>query len=245
MIEIKNVVKIYSGSTFKQKKVPALDNINFKVNDGEVVAIFGENGAGKSTLIRIISSILRPTSGTCTVNGYLTTKDPKSAKMETGLLLGAETGLYPRLTVYENIKYHADLYRVSEEQFYHRMQCFSKIFKMKDYLNKRADELSFGMAQKTAIARAFIHDPGVILLDEPTTGLDIASAMTMYDFINESREKGKTVVFSSHRSEEILKLADRLIVLKSGRIVFSDSTKSLNRNNIDKFLCAYIGESGE
>lgn len=236
MIEIKSITKYYDKNV-----PPALDNVELYLKPGSVNALFGENGAGKSTLIRIIASILYPTLGECLVDGVSTQKNPFKTKMKIGLLLGADTGLYPRLTVYENIKYHADLFNVRKERFEDAMEYFSEIFGMKSYLDKRASQLSFGMSQKTAIARAFIHDPEVILLDEPTTGLDIASAVTMYDFIEKCKEKGKTIIFSSHRSAEISKLADRLIVLKNGRVEFNDSPSVIEKNDIDKFLCSYIG----
>ncbi|MBN1498709.1 MAG: ATP-binding cassette domain-containing protein [Spirochaetes bacterium] len=238
MILLEKLTKQYTGSS-----LPALDRIDLSINPGEITVIFGENGAGKSTLIKIISCLLEPTTGNCYINGYHTVKEKHGAKKICGMLMGAETGLYARLTAYENIKYFADLNRIPAEIFKSRLDYFSGIFNMHKYLNRRCGEFSFGMKQKTAIARAFIHDPEIILLDEPTTGLDITSSLIMHDFIRRCRQEGKTIIFSTHRMDEITKLADRIIILKEGSAVYDNMIKNTGRSSrLEKILLKYISK---
>ena len=213
MIKIDNIYK-----SFKKSDIKALSNISFSVKRGESTALLGENGAGKTTLIRIISTILKPDSGSCRINNFCTAKNPEKVRKSIGILQGAESGLYDRLTAYENIEYFGHLHGIEKKTIKNRINQFSEILEMDDFLLRRCGTFSKGMKQKTAIARALIHDPEVIILDEPTSGLDLSAAKKVQDFILFMKENGKSILFSSHNMQEILKTADTLIIIHKGQI---------------------------
>jgi len=201
---------------FPGQMKPAAENITFEVKQGEVAALLGENGAGKTTTLRVISTMLKPDRGTCTVMGHDSVNTPGRVREAVGMLLGGETGLYDRLTARENISYFADLHGMSREVQKENIKALAGILGMEDYLDKRCGTFSRGMKQKTAFARALIHNPPVILLDEPTTGLDVSSSKTVRDFIIRCKDEGRTVLFSSHNIDEVKKLADRIIIIHGG-----------------------------
>lgn len=146
--------------------------------------------------------------------------------------MGSDAGLYDRLTSYENIQYHADLRGLDKSIFSRRIKKFCQMLQMQDYLHKKSGPFSFGMKQKTAIVRAFIHDPDIMLLDEPTTGLDITSALTMHQFIRQAQTQNKTIIFSSHRLDEIYRLGQRVIALQQGQVFFDGSVKDFKKEKI-------------
>jgi len=213
VINIAQITKSYTGS-----ETPALKEISFSINRGETVAILGENGAGKTTLLRIISTILKPTAGTCTVNGFDVLKEPQKVKASIGILLGSETGLYDRLTARENIEYFAKLHGIDKKVYTAELEKLSDLMNMTSWLNKKADKLSRGMKQKTALARAVIHRPPVLILDEPTTGLDVTSTSVFHRFMENYKSEGGTLIFSSHTISEVEKIADRVIIISDEQI---------------------------
>ena len=213
MVTAENVVKKFPG---QEKR--ALDNLSFTAEKGQITALLGENGAGKTTILRIISAILSPDSGTCYVGGYDVTKNPSSARKLTGLLLGGETGLYERLTAEENIRYFAGLHSIPDREISGMIGRLSETLEMKDFIHKKCSSLSRGMKQKTAIARALIHNPQIVLLDEPAAGLDVTSSGIIHSFILKSKEEARTVLFSSHNITEIKKLADQVVIIHDGKI---------------------------
>ena len=212
MLELCGITK-----KFPAQSRPAVSNLCFSVRPGEIAAILGENGAGKTTALRIISTILRPDSGTCRVMGFDAVKEPGKARRETGILLGGDTGLYDRLTARENISYFADLHGIPRDMQKRKINKIAQLLGMQDYIDRRCAAFSKGMKQKTAFARALIHDPSVILLDEPATGLDVSSSLIVRDFIMHCRKEGKAILFSSHNIDEVKKLADRIIIIHNGR----------------------------
>jgi sodium transport system ATP-binding protein len=167
MIEINEVTK-----KFQDKKVfvTALKHVSFSVKKGQIVGLLGENGAGKTTLLRTIATLLTPTEGSVSVGGYDTVNNPDAIKRKIGVLFGGETGLYDRLTARENLEYFAALYGLSKHETKVRIDDLAKMFGMKDYLNRKVGGFSKGMRQKVAIARTLIHNPDIILFDEPPTG---------------------------------------------------------------------------
>ncbi len=213
MLEVKNITKRFSG-----QERPAVEDVSFTVRPGEIAALLGENGAGKTTTLRIISTILRPENGTCSVMGHDVVKEPAKARSQIGMLLGGETGLYDRLTARENIGYFADLHGIPRERQKKDIATLAALLGMKEYLDKRCGTFSRGMKQKTAFARALIHNPRIILLDEPTTGLDVSASITVRNFILGCRKEGRAILFSSHNIEEVRKLADRIIIIHNGKI---------------------------
>lgn len=212
MIEVLKLSKCF-------KDITAVDNISFKVNEGEIVGLLGENGAGKTTTLRMIATMLRPTSGTCRINSYDLIKDVDRVRHEIGILFGGEAGLYDRLTARENIKYFADLNDVDSKEADNRIDQLSDIFDMKEYIDKRVGKFSRGMKQKVAIARSIIHNPSVMLFDEPTIGLDVTSSKIVQDFILKCKDENKSILFSSHSMQEVERLCDRIVIIHKGKII--------------------------
>lgn len=212
MIEINNISKKF-GNTL------ALDGVSFRVNDGEIVGLLGENGAGKSTLLRILSTMLLPTSGSAKINGYDLKEHPEQIRKNIGILFGSEVGLYERLTARENLEYFAKLNGMNVEESKKRLDDLAVRFDFKDYQNKQVGTFSKGMKQKVAIARSIIHNPSVMLFDEPDSGLDFKAAKTIFDFMEQCKNEGKSIIFSSHSMENIKNYSDRMVVIHKGRIV--------------------------
>ncbi len=224
MIRIENLTKHYRGA-----EVPAVDNISLHIRKGEAAALLGENGAGKTTAIRILSTLLKPDSGDCLINSFSILKDPENVRKNTGILLGGETGLYARLTAGENIEYFGRLHGIDIKTIKERTAMFSRILDMDKFLDRRCATFSKGMKQKTAIARSLIHDPPVIILDEPTSGLDLSVSRKVREFILFLKNSGKSVLFSSHNMGEVLKTADRIIIMHSGKIIDSGKPSELEK----------------
>ena len=188
MIQINEVTKQFKD---KQKYVTALKHVTFEVKKGEVVGLLGENGAGKTTLLRTIATLLTPTEGNVLVGVYDTVKNPNDIKKRMGVLFGGETGLYDRLTARENLEYFATLYGLGKHQTKVRIEDLAKMFGMRDYLDRKVGGFSKGMRQKVAIARTLIHNPDIILFDEPTTGLDITSSNVFRQLVHQLKRKEK------------------------------------------------------
>ena len=233
MIEINGVSK-----QFKDKKtyVTALKHISFTVGKGETVGLLGENGAGKTTLLRTIATLLAPTEGTVKVAGFQTTKEPEMIKKQIGVLFGGETGLYNRLTAEENLAYFAALYGLSKHQTKVRIDDLSRMFGMRDYLDRKVEGFSKGMRQKVAIARTLIHDPDIILFDETTTGLDITSSNVFRQLVHQLKREGKTIIFSSHIMEEVAMLCDSVAMMHKGELIFHGDLQELYRQESSEDL---------
>ena len=212
MIEVKELEKKFGQFT-------AVERISFKVNKGEIFGLLGENGAGKTTTLRMLSTMLRPTSGNAILMGFDTQKEPEKVRTHIGILFGGETGLYDRLTAAENIAYFGELNGMSKAAIKERSQYLAEAFGMQDFMNKRASKLSKGMKQKAAFARSIIHNPDIMLFDEPTSGLDVTASRDVQDFILECKADGKTIIFSSHTMSEVEKLCDRIGIIHKGKLV--------------------------
>ncbi|GGD01508.1 ABC transporter ATP-binding protein [Pontibacillus salipaludis] len=224
MIEMNDVTKKFST---KKTNVTALNHVSFTVPAGKVVGLLGENGAGKTTLLRCIATLITPTSGTITVNGFSTTKEPNQVKRKIGVLFGGETGLYDRLTARENLTYFANLYGLSKHETKVAIEELAVKFGMREYLDRRVGEFSKGMRQKVAISRTIIHNPDIILLDEPTTGLDITSSNVFRQMILQLKQQGKTILFSSHIMEEVQALCDSVAMIHKGQLVYQGKLEAL------------------
>lgn len=225
MIELMNATK-----TFRDRKriVHAVRDVSCTIKQGEVVGLLGENGAGKTTLLRMISTILEPTSGDILINNTNINRNSIIAiKRNIGVLFGSETGLYDRLTARENLQYFAKLYNMGRHDTKVQIEKLSKRFGMKDYLDRKVGGFSKGMRQKVAIARTLIHNPDIILLDEPTTGLDITSANVFRETIHLLNKEGKTIIFSSHIMEEVKELCQSVMMIHKGHIVYHGSINEL------------------
>lgn len=232
MLEVKNLCK-----EFKEKKgtKKAVNNISFKLQKGEIVGLLGENGAGKTTTMRMVSTMLKPTGGSITVNGFDAVKNPADVRRNIGILFGGDVGIYDRLTARENIRYFAELNDVKKEEINKRINEIAKDLDMEEYIDKRVGKFSRGMKQKVSIARSIIHYPEVMLFDEPTTGLDVTAARTIHEFIEKCKNEGKTILLSSHSMKEVEKLCDRVIIIHKGKLVEEGTISGLKEkyNNDD------------
>lgn len=224
MLEIQDVTKRFQD---KKVSVTALNHVSFTVGKGQVVGLLGENGAGKTTLLRSIATLLTPTEGKITINGHDTVKQPDKIKKQMGVLFGGETGLYNRMTARENLEYFAALYHLSKHETKVRIDELTKMFGMRDYLDRKVDGFSKGMRQKMAIARTLIHDPEIILFDEPTTGLDITASNVFRQLVQELKIQGKTILFSSHIMEEVSMLCDHVAMIHKGQLVYHGEIEAL------------------
>ena len=212
-------VKRLSRSFFDKERgiVNAVDQVSFSVERGEIFGLLGPNGAGKSTTLRLISTLLKPTAGTATVNGFDITAQPAEVRRQIGFLTG-DMGLYARLTPRETIQFFGRLAEVPESKLASRTNELLERLDMLAFADTRCDKLSSGMKQKTAIARTLVHDPPVLILDEPTSTLDLPTSRVIEATIIEARKAGKCIVYSTHIMEEAEYLCDRIGVINHGQL---------------------------
>lgn len=217
---------------YSKEAFHSVRDVSFSCGEGEVLGLLGPNGAGKTTTLRMLSTALKPDSGTVLLNGVDVLKQPVKARQQIGFL-SADTGLYGKLTAYENIAYFARLHGMKEPELKQRIDELFSLLNMHDFANRRADNMSTGMKQKTAIARAVVHKPKVVILDEPTTGLDIMTVQTVLDFIKGLKAAGTPVIFSTHHLDEVASLCDRVVVIDKGISAFSGDIQQFRTLSTD------------
>jgi len=216
MIEAQHLVKCFRDK--KRGAVSAVNGVSFSCRPGEIYGLLGANGAGKTTTLRILATILTPSEGTAIVAGYDVIKDPQMVRSRVGFLSTA-TALYGRLSAQEMVEYFGRLHGLDEPTLRRRIDELFARLEMNDYRDRRCDKLSTGMKQKVSIARTLVHDPPVMIFDEPTVGLDVMAARTISGFIRECRDAGKTVVFSTHVMSEVEKLCDHIGIIHGGQLL--------------------------
>jgi sodium transport system ATP-binding protein len=217
------------GKEFKDKKrgvIRAVENLSFYCTPGQVYGLLGANGAGKTTALRVLATILAPTSGTARVAGFDVRQEPQKARQNLGFLSTA-TALYGRLTALEMVEYFGCLHGLSRADARRRTLTLFERLGINAFRDRRCEELSTGMKQRVSIARTLVHDPPVMIFDEPTSGLDIISARTIVAFIRECRQSGKTVVFSTHIMSEAEKLCDAIGIIHDGKLLAEGSIQDL------------------
>jgi len=214
---------------FEPASLPALQNISLSVREGESLALLGANGAGKSTLLRILSTLLLPTSGRIHVAGYDLTHSPRDVRRYLGFHAGSDLGFYSRLTGRENLLFFSQLNHLSATAARDRIEEFSARFELSESLDRQVRTLSSGTIQRLSLARALLHSPRVLLLDEPTRSLDAIAAAAFRRFLKSEllRRGSATLLFASHSLSEIELLADRVAILNQGRLLALDSSSSL------------------
>jgi sodium transport system ATP-binding protein len=245
MIETHELTK-----TFKDKKrglITAVDHVSFSCQPGRIYGLLGANGAGKTTTLRMLATLLKPSSGRCTVAGHDVTAEPERVRAHVGFL-AASTALYGRLTSREMIAYFGRLNGLPEEEIKARTQRLADELDMHEFLDRRCDKFSTGMKQKTSIARTLIHDPAVMIFDEPTLGLDVMTARAIVKFVRECRNRGKTVIYSTHVMSEVEKLCDVIGIIHGGKLVTEGTLAELQDRYAEKdmeeiFVKAVGGEA--
>lgn len=224
----------------KAKSFQALQNVSFSCEQGQVLGLLGANGAGKTTTLRILAGALTPDTGSVSVAGVDLVKSPQKAKKEIGFLSN-HTGLYNRLTAFENVQYFAQLHGMNNQKFKALSEPLFEQLALHDYLHRRVDTLSTGMKQKVSIARTVIHQPKVVILDEPTTGLDILATETILNFITQLKSQGVCVIFSTHHLDEVSLLADKIAVINQGTSCFTGTIPELlNDTGCDELRPAFM-----
>jgi len=224
MIEAHNLTK-----TFKDKKrgvITAVDRVSFTCRPGQIYGLLGANGAGKTTTLRLLATLLKPSSGTALVAGHDTSAAPEQVRANVGFL-AASTALYGRLTAREMIAYFGRLNGMDGAAIRARIKVLSAELDMAEFLDRRCDKFSTGMKQKTSIARTLIHDPAVMIFDEPTLGLDVMTARAIVKFVRDCRDRGKTIIYSTHIMSEVEKLCDLVGIIHDGRLVAEGTVPEL------------------
>jgi sodium transport system ATP-binding protein len=231
----------------KRGEVKAVAGVSFTAPDGEITGLLGPNGAGKTTLLRMLATLMIPDSGRATIDGHDVVADRMAVRRQIGVLSDAR-GLYPRLTGRENIRYHGALQGLSSQALAARVDELVAVLGLADIADRRAQGYSQGERMKIAIARALVHDPHTILLDEPTNGLDIMSTRALRELLRRLRADGKCLLFSSHVMQEVTALCDRIVILGRGKVVATGTAQELvaqsGAESLEDAFVALLG-SGE
>jgi sodium transport system ATP-binding protein len=228
MIEARSLSKAYSD--LRRGNVMALDGVSFKAAEGQIYGLLGPNGAGKTTALRILSTILQPTSGTAIVGGFDCVTQPELVRHQIGFI-SANTAVYDRMTAWEMVEYFGKLYGMGDEELRERMEQLFERFQMQEIRDVLGAKMSTGMKQKVSIARAIIHDPPVLIFDEATTGLDVLVARALLDAVAELRRHGKCIIFSTHIMREAERLCDRVAIMHRGRILAEGTLEELREQH--------------
>ena len=247
MIRIEQVSKQFGGNK-KQPLIQALRQVSFHLRDGEITGLLGLNGAGKSTLMRLIYGLLRPTEGEVFINGISVSKSPDAARKQLGVLPD-DTGLYKRLTARENIRYFGELQGLSGAALENNINQLLDWLGMEQIADRHAEGFSLGERMKTALARAIVHQPQHVLLDEPTNGLDVITTRAVRRLLHELKAEGRCVLFSSHLMHEVSGLCDRIIVIANGSIRADGSLAEImeagKANNLEDAFINLVQSDGE
>ena len=237
MIDVTNLHKRFG-------KVTAVEDVSFRADDGVVTGLLGPNGAGKTTTLRMLYTLVRPDRGSARVDGLEVSERPLEVRRAIGVLPDAR-GLYPRLTAREHVRYAGELHGLSGAALDKRIGELVELLDMKDIVERRAEGFSQGERMKVALARALVHGPRNVLLDEPTNGLDVMSTRAVRTLIRRLREQGHCVVFSSHVMQEVAALCDRIVVVARGRVVADGTPDELRtrtgKDSLEEAFVTVIG----
>ncbi|HQZ31587.1 MAG TPA: ATP-binding cassette domain-containing protein [Arenimonas sp.] len=241
MIEVRNLHKAFG-------KVKAVDGVSFRANDGQITGLLGPNGAGKTTSLRMLYTLMKPDAGQVLVDGIDANMDPTGVRRRLGVLPDSR-GLYKRLSSRENIRYFGRLHGLDDALIAQRTLALATALEMGDIIDRRTEGFSQGQRVKTAIARALVHDPRNVILDEPTNGLDVMATRAMRRFLHQLRDEGRCVLFSSHIMQEVAALCDRIVIIARGQVVAEGTPDELREqtgesNLEDAFVKAIGTEEG-
>ena len=235
MISLNKVTKVFHPprNLFKLRKtqetVTAVDNVSFECKPGRIFGLIGPNGAGKTTTLRMIATMLKPTSGSINMGNIDVEKSPLTIRKKLGFL-SCNTGLYDRLTAEEMVKYYADLYGMDPNEYNTRKNELFSLLDIHTFADRRIAKLSTGMKQKINIARTVIHNPEVVVFDEPTSGLDIITSTNIIELIKRCKTEGKTIIFSTHRFGELKLLCDDIAIIHKGKLFYNGKYDEFESN---------------
>jgi sodium transport system ATP-binding protein len=241
MIEVHDLHKQFKTKT---GTVTAVDGVSFTARDGEITGLLGPNGAGKTTTLRMLYTLMRPDRGTVRIDGLDAVRDAEAVRRRLGVLPDAR-GVYKRLTARENIAYFGELHGMDAATIARRSEALIEALGMQDVADRQTEGFSQGQRTKTAIARALVHDPRNVILDEPTNGLDVMTTRAMRGFLRGLRDEGRCVIFSSHIMQEVAALCDRIVVIAKGKVMANGSADELRaqtgESNLEDAFVKVIG----
>ncbi len=240
--------QLHKAFKTKTGTVQAVDGVDFVAEDGRITGLLGPNGAGKTTTLRMLYTLMKPDSGRVLVDGIDAAQDPAAVRRVLGVLPDAR-GVYKRLTARENIRYFGELHGLSSAEIAERTRILGDQLDMGEILDRQTEGFSQGQRTKTAIARALVHDPRNVILDEPTNGLDVMTTRAMREFLFKLRDDGRCVIFSSHIMQEVAALCDRIVIIAKGRVVADGTADDLRarfggQNLEDAFVRAIGSDEG-
>lgn len=233
MIQVAGLTKIFNDK--KRGKIVAVNNLKFNCREGQIFGLLGPNGAGKTTTLRILATMMLPTKGEVIINGFDVVKDANKVRRQIGFLSG-ETGLYDRFTPRETIKFFGRISGMEDKIIEKKMAEIFHNLDMEDFQDVRVHKLSTGMKQKLSIARCIIHDPPILILDEPTLGLDIITARTVTGYVKRFREQGKCIIYSTHLMREAERLCDVIAIIHQGNLIAQGTLEELKKNSSSEDL---------
>ena len=240
MIVAEHLRKTFPGKGKKAAPVIAVDDVSFTAHDGQITGLLGPNGAGKTTTMRMLYTLMQPEAGRVLVDGIDVGRDANAVRRSLGVLPDAR-GVYKRLTARENIAYFGELHGMSATQIAERTRTLAAALQMEDVLDRQCEGFSQGQRTKTAIARALVHDPRNVILDEPTNGLDVMTTRGLREFLKQLRAEGRCVIFSSHIMQEVAALCDRIVIIANGRVMAEGTPEELRaKAGIDNLEDAFV-----
>jgi sodium transport system ATP-binding protein len=228
MIQVENLTKTFRD--LRRGQVLAVDHVSFEARPGEVFGLLGPNGAGKTTTMRILCTVLKPTAGTVRLAGFDVLNQPGQVRRHIGFL-SANTAIYDRMSAWELVEYFGQLYGLEGDLLRGRMETVFEALRMNDFRDVLGAKMSTGMRQKVSIARAIVHDPPILIFDEPTLGLDILVARAVLENIERLRAQGKCIVYSTHIMREVEKICDRVAIISRGRVQASGTLAELRERH--------------
>ena len=244
MIVAEHLRKTFPGKGKKAAPVIAVDDVSFTAHDGQITGLLGPNGAGKTTTMRMLYTLMQPEAGRVLVDGIDVGRDANAVRRSLGVLPDAR-GVYKRLTARENIDYFGKLHGMSPDEVAARTAKLAKALQMEDFLDRATEGFSQGQRTKTAIARALIHNPKNVILDEPTNGLDVMTTRGLRGFLKELRAEGRCVIFSSHIMQEVAALCDRIVIVSRGKVTAEGTPDELRakagEDNLEDAFVKLIG----
>ena len=240
MIVAEHLRKTFPGKGKKAAPVIAVDDVSFTAHDGQITGLLGPNGAGKTTTMRMLYTLMQPETGRVLVDGIDVGRDANAVRRSLGVLPDAR-GVYKRLTARENIAYFGELHGLSAAQVAERTRKLAEALQREDVLDRQCEGFSQGQRTKTAIARALVHDPKNVILDEPTNGLDVMTTRGLREFLKQLRAEGRCVIFSSHIMQEVAALCDRIVIIANGRVMAEGTPEELRaKAGIDNLEDAFV-----
>ena len=227
MLRVSNLCKVFTDKTVDGVK--AVNDLSFDAEAGQIIGVLGMNGAGKSTTLRMLATVLKPTSGKTFLNGADMHENSLEVRKSIGFLSGS-TGLYKRLTARETMVYFARMNGMSETDIKTRVDELIELLKMSEFIDRRCEKLSTGQKQKVNIGRTIIHDPSLLILDEATTGLDVVAKQSIINFVDHMRSEKRVILFSTHHMDEVDKLCDSIIILNNGELIANGLKEEVPRS---------------